>query len=62
MGAALVHLSTDVVFDGDAAPYGEYDPLSRSMTYGRAKAVAEQVVTERVPGCLHHADLAGRGA
>jgi dTDP-4-dehydrorhamnose reductase len=42
VGARLVHLSTDVVFDGrKGAPYVEDDPLSPVTDYGRAKAEAE---------------------
>jgi dTDP-4-dehydrorhamnose reductase len=44
-GARLVHLSTDVVFDGrKGAPYVEDDPLSPVTDYGRAKAEAERRV------------------
>jgi len=36
-GARLVHLSTDVVFDGRAGrPYTEDDPVSPLTDYGRA--------------------------
>ena len=42
VGARLLHLSTDVVFDGrKGAPYVEEDPLSPITDYGRAKAEAE---------------------
>lgn len=42
VGARLVHLSTDVVFDGrKGAPYVEEDPVSPVTDYGRAKAEAE---------------------
>ena len=42
VGARLVHLSTDVVFDGrKGTPYVEADPLSPVTEYGRAKAEAE---------------------
>lgn len=42
VGARLVHLSTDVVFDGrKGAPYVEEDPLSPVTDYGRSKAEAE---------------------
>ena len=41
-GAALVHLSTDVVFGGDAPPYGEDDPLDPAHEYGACKADAER--------------------
>ncbi len=50
-GARLVHLSTDVVFDGrKGSPYVEEDPLSPVTDYGRAKAEAEVRVA------LAHAD------
>lgn len=48
-GAALVHMSTDVVFDGEHAPYAEHDPPSPISEYGRAKADAEQVVRRHLP-------------
>ena len=51
VGARLVHLSTDVVFDGrKGAPYVEEDTLSPVTDYGRAKAEAEVRVA------LAHAD------
>jgi dTDP-4-dehydrorhamnose reductase len=52
-GARLVHLSTDVVFDGrKASPYGEEDPLSPVTDYGRAKAEAEVRVALAHAGAL----------
>lgn len=48
-GAALVHLSTDVVFDGEHAPYAESDPLSPINEYGRRKAEAERLVRQLAP-------------
>ncbi len=52
-GARLVHLSTDVVFDGRAGrPYTEDDPVSPVTPYGRAKAAAEEVVTHTMPTAL----------
>lgn len=45
VGARLVHLSTDVVFDGRAGrPYVEADPPCPSTEYGRSKAEAERRV------------------
>jgi dTDP-4-dehydrorhamnose reductase len=45
VGARLVHLSTDVVFDGrKGVPYVEDDRLSPLTEYGRAKAEAEHWV------------------
>ena len=43
-GAALVHLSSDVVFDGESAPYDEASPPRPVSAYGRAKAAAEAEV------------------
>lgn len=48
-GAALIHLSSDVVFDGEHAPYPEYAPLVPVHAYGRAKAEAEADVVSTVP-------------
>lgn len=39
--ARLVHVSTDVVFDGEDAPYTESDPPRPLTAYGRSKAQAE---------------------
>jgi dTDP-4-dehydrorhamnose reductase len=44
----LVHLSTDVVFSGDAPPYVESDPMEPVSDYGRWKADAERLVTAAV--------------
>jgi dTDP-4-dehydrorhamnose reductase len=53
VGARLVHLSTDVVFDGrKASPYVEEDPLSPVTDYGRAKAEAEVRVALAHAGAL----------
>jgi dTDP-4-dehydrorhamnose reductase len=46
---ALVHLSTDAVFDGEAAPYAENDLPAPVHAYGRAKAWSEAAVVEAVP-------------
>lgn len=52
-GARLVHLSTDVVFDGrKGGPYVEDDPLSPLTAYGRAKAEAELRVAAAHPATL----------
>jgi dTDP-4-dehydrorhamnose reductase len=44
IGARLIHLSTDVLFDGTAAPYVETDKPTPIHAYGRAKAIAEKIV------------------
>ena len=48
-GAALIPLSSDVVFDGEHAPYAEDAPLVPVHAYGRAKAEAEADVVTAVP-------------
>jgi dTDP-4-dehydrorhamnose reductase len=53
VGARLIHLSTDVVYDGrKGSPYVEEDPLSPVTDYGRAKAEAEVRVALAHPGAL----------
>ncbi len=53
VGARLVHLSTDVVFDGrKGAPYVEEDAPAPVTDYGRAKAEAERRVTLAYPEAL----------
>jgi dTDP-4-dehydrorhamnose reductase len=53
IGARLVHLSTDVVFDGrKGSPYVEEDPLSPVTDYGRSKAEAEVRVALAHPDAL----------
>ena len=42
--ARLVHISSDVVFDGLQGPYDESAPLNPLHAYGRAKAAAEALV------------------
>lgn len=44
VGARLVHLSTDSVFDGTHAPYDETAVPAPLNEYGRAKAAAEAIV------------------
>jgi dTDP-4-dehydrorhamnose reductase len=52
-GARLIHLSTDVVFDGEkGAPYVEEDEPTPLTDYGRAKADAERAVREAHPEAL----------
>jgi dTDP-4-dehydrorhamnose reductase len=48
-GAALVHVSTDLVFDGGSAPYRECDEPRPTLAYGRDKWEAERVVGSRLP-------------
>lgn len=51
VGASLVHLSTDYVFDGHATtPYAEDTPLAPVSAYGRSKAAGERAVLDANPG------------
>jgi dTDP-4-dehydrorhamnose reductase len=53
VGARLVHVSSDVIFDGTKpGPYTEEDPPSPLTDYGRAKAEAEHAVRAAHPGAL----------
>lgn len=50
MGAALVYVSTNEVFDGASArPYLEYDTPHPINPYGSSKYIGEQAVRELVP-------------
>jgi dTDP-4-dehydrorhamnose reductase len=51
--ARFVHVSTDVVFDGTIeGAYTEADRPNPITDYGRAKAVAERLVSERDPAAV----------
>ena len=51
--ARIVHVSTDLVFDGDLGrPYHEDDPVSPINDYGRAKARAEELVAAANPNSV----------
>lgn len=42
--AKLIHLSTDIVFNGEDAPYTEDSPVTPIHEYGRAKVESERIV------------------
>ncbi len=53
VGARLIHLSSDLVFDGTkSTPYIEEDEPVPLSAYGRDKADAERAVREAHPGAL----------
>lgn len=47
-GAALAFTSTDYVFDGDAGPYRELDPIRPINVYGQLKLEGEEAIKERL--------------
>jgi dTDP-4-dehydrorhamnose reductase len=71
VGAALVHVSTDYVFDGEAPRDGagdprawtEADPVAPRSVYGISKLAGEQLVRETLPdhAIVRTAWLAGAG-
>jgi dTDP-4-dehydrorhamnose reductase len=50
LGAKLIHLSTDYVFDGTKpGPYVEWDATSPLSVYGRSKLLGEEWVRQQCP-------------
>jgi dTDP-4-dehydrorhamnose reductase len=45
-GARLIHISSDVLFDGEKGNYVEEDPPKPVTPYGRSKALAEEAVRD----------------
>jgi dTDP-4-dehydrorhamnose reductase len=51
LGARLVAISTDYVFDGEAGPYGEDDLPNPRGAYARSKRCGEEAALLLAPGC-----------
>ncbi len=51
LGARLVAVSTDYVFDGEAGPYGEDDLPNPRGAYARTKRVGEEAALILAPDC-----------
>ncbi len=49
VGARLVHLSSDVIFDGEHAPYDESATPAPITSYAKSKALAEYAVRDTCP-------------
>jgi dTDP-4-dehydrorhamnose reductase len=52
VGARFVYVSTDMVFDGEAAPYAETDMAAPLSVYGRSKREGERAVEARGPALV----------
>ncbi|MCA9956252.1 MAG: SDR family oxidoreductase [Anaerolineales bacterium] len=57
VGARLIHLSTDSIFAGDAAPYDETAVPTPVNAYGRAKADAEAIVQQHANSVIVRTSL-----
>lgn len=50
VGAKIIQISTDYVFDGSGdTPRREYDPVNPQTVYGKSKALGEKLVRETNP-------------
>lgn len=49
LGAIMIYISTDYVFDGTKPPYSESDTPNPLNMYGKTKLQGEQVTLEASP-------------
>lgn len=53
MGAKMIHISTDYVFDGkNYKPYTEEMPICGESVYGKSKAAGEKILFEACPNAV----------
>ena len=52
LGCRLVHVSSDMVFDGEHAPYSDEAPPAPANDYGQAKTEAEALVAQLCPSAV----------
>jgi dTDP-4-dehydrorhamnose reductase len=63
-GSRLIHISTDLVFDGEKGYYTEKDPVRGLSVYSAAKIAAENLIRRMIPSAviLRIAVLYGAGS
>jgi len=52
IGARLIHVSTDMIWDGTRPPYGDDSPPSPLTPYAEAKAAIENMIADEMPQTL----------
>jgi dTDP-4-dehydrorhamnose reductase len=52
IGAKLIYISTDYVFNGERGMYMESDPVSPINFYGESKLAGEKIVQQICPDCI----------
>ena len=52
VGAKLIYISTDYVFDGERGTYKESDPVAPINYYGESKLAGEKIAQQICPDCI----------